>query len=212
MLTDGTIIDDLPSPIADLKGIAWDTRSNDGFWLLPANGPSVFTKVDLTGGVVTSFTQSVSVLTNRQCLDFTPQPDAASDLIGVIGININAISVLQGITLTGTRLLEAGHYDGGFRSGHVGVQLEDSTDVWAGYAEWLVTVPPTGLEHWTLATHVYGSVANSVAGIDRAPDGTLWIVSPDDGLILHYDADGVTFLGSIVAPDDAFDLTVVPAP
>jgi hypothetical protein len=194
------------SPVGKVRGVAYDRRARDGFWVCGQSEPSVVYKVQWTGG--TSKVTLTYPLNEVRGLDHYVAPDGA-DLFAMVGINTNNIDVFNTWRVSdGSMQMSSGQVVGtAFQTGFWGVRAVGPPDMSDGFDRWMSRNNGT-IEHWlrsstrsTIATTMLGPIR----GLDTARDGTFWVVASTK--IVHTSADGATLNSFPTPAADAMGLS-----
>jgi cysteine-rich repeat protein len=184
-----------PSPVQGVRGVAYDQRAKDGFWLVGL--ADLFTAYKLGWNGESLRTLSLPGDRDVRGLDYYLDLDPEGmDLLSVISVNGNSVTVVNSLQIsTGLGVFQGGHFEGNqFLAGYWGVHLNGPPDP---YADRWVTREGK-LERWTVRRAVTLDLGSEpLYGLDLDPRGDLWVVRGTE--IVHLSSDG-TVLSTLAAP------------
>lgn len=199
----GTVLAQWGSPVSGLRGVTWDRRGGDGFWIVGTGAPGTLTKIDWTGATVTTLTMNglPAVPTGPRGLDYWVD-DVEGDRLVFVGVE-NAIDVVWNFDVaTGLTLNGSTHFMDEFQLGFWGVhQIGQNVEFdWARWTSW----PDGTIQHWDWSQAFVSSVATGLSnlkGLSVAPGEDFWVVDATNNRVVHLSSQGV-LLSEFPTPGD----------
>jgi hypothetical protein len=195
-------------PSTQTRGVAYDRRARNGFWVTGLGDRSLVYKVQWTGGI-----DKVSLMTplnDVRGLDYYVEANGL-DLLVEMGVNVNNVEVFNTWRVSdGSMQMSSGQVlNGVFQSGYWGVRalgpppaMDDHFDRW-------ISRNNGTLDRWLASstrTTALMTTFGAIRGLDVAKDGTFWLVAGTK--IIHANGQGA-FLDSFAAPSgDAMGLSL----
>jgi hypothetical protein len=204
----GNALGTFPSPVSGTRGVAYDRRTRDGFWVCGEGDRTRVYKVRWTGQV-TNVTL-MAPLNEVRGLDYYLDPNGL-DLVAMVGVNTNNVEVFNTWTASdGALQMSTGQViTSVFQTGFWGTRAVGPPGPTGSFDRWLSRSNGT-LEHWfdsSQRTAIVTTMLGALRGLDMAHDGTFWLVVGPK--IVHAGAAGAT-LDSFAAPSaDAMGLSLL---
>jgi hypothetical protein len=196
------------SPVARPRGVAYDRRARDGFWVCGQSDPSVVYKVQWSGGM--SKVVLMYPLVDVRGLDHYVDPTGnGNDLFAEVGTNGNVEVFNTWRVSDGAMQLSSGQVVGpDFQSGYWGVRaLGPPGTIDDHFDRWMSRNNGT-LERWLASstrTLIVSTGVGPIRGLDMARDGTFWLVAGTR--IVHVTAEGATLTSFAAPASDAMGLS-----
>jgi hypothetical protein len=195
------------SPVGGTRGVAYDRRARDGFWVCGEGDRSRVYKVRWSGP--TTNLTLMNPLSEVRGLDYYVDPGGV-DLIAMVGVtnNVDAFSTWR--ASDGAMQLSSGQVIGGtFQSGYWGVSAVGPSGVVNNFDRWMSRNDGT-IDYWVNSgsrTAIVTTMLGTLRGVDVARDGTFWLVA---GTKIFHMTEFGAMLGSFAAPSaDAMGLSLL---
>jgi hypothetical protein len=198
------------SPITGLRGVAYDRRARDGFWLCGQGDRNSVYKIQWSGTMTK--VPLMTPLVEVRGLDHYVDPSGV-DLIAMVGVNTNNVDVFNTWKASdGALQMSSGHAvgAGAFQAGYWGVRAVGPPDAMGGFDRWL-SRSSGAIERWRTAgsnTATVNTMFGAIRGLDVAPDGTFWLVAGQK--IIHANAQGAQMSSFVTPSTDPMGLSYQP--
>lgn len=201
----GAVTQSWASPVANVRGVAWDHRAQDGFWVTGLGDIQTAYKLDLTGAAIDAL-QLTRTDRDVRGLDYWPSP--TGDLLTVVSWSPLGIQVVYGFLTDGTLWLESSHYENGFLSGFWGIAAVAQVSDIERWTTW----SNGDLEYWPGSGGRTQDVAlggPGLRGVDTDDNGDLYVVDANRRIIHHLSPTGAP-IGTIpLNLSDPADISIV---
>lgn len=203
----GSVLQQWPSPVARVYGVAHDRRTPDGFWIagypivgnVGANRP--FRRLSFAGVVTADLAYASFSTDGFHGTDFALGPTPADDVLVFAMNNRNNVDTISGaLTRDGARWFEGGRLDPATRWYGVHVERYACADG-NSLVYWTTRASALVLREWPVAAELrtYPLPTTTPRGVARTPYGDFYVVDGGQRRVLHLDASGV-LLGSFATP------------
>lgn len=203
----GSVLQQWPSPVARVYGVAHDRRTPDGFWIagypivgnVGANRP--FRRLSFAGVVTADLVYREFSTDGFHGTDFALGPTPADDVLVFAMNNRNNVDTISGaLTRDGARWFEGGRLDPATRWYGVHVERYACADG-NSLVYWTTRASALVLRDWPVdgELRTYPLPTTTPRGVARTPYGDFYVVDGGQRRVLHLDASG-QLLGSFATP------------